>query len=112
MDIREYQREARRTRVINNTKDALTNWVISINEEAGEVAGVVKKFLYHGHNEEESRDKVKKELGDLIWYLDAIIDWFGFTWQEVFEANIEKLRERYPEGFSCERSRVRKEESK
>lgn len=70
--------------------------------EAGEVADFHKKWLFHGHPYD--RGKLLSELGDVAWYL-AVNAWsHGITLDEVLESNIAKLRERYPEGFSSERS--------
>lgn len=73
-------------------------FALGLCEEAGEVAGVVKKHVFHGH--ELNRDKLVEELGDTLWYLDQLACSFGITLEEVAGANIEKLRKRYPSGFS------------
>ena len=60
----------------------------------------IKKHLYHGHD----MKNLKEELGDVMWYVAALSSMFGIDMEEVAEANIEKLRKRYPDGFSKERS--------
>jgi NTP pyrophosphatase (non-canonical NTP hydrolase) len=110
MTPEQYRALARRTRSSNQTfQERLYNWSLSICEEAGEVAGAVKKFLFHGHNSELTRNKVVDEVGDLVWYADALMEDLGITWEEVFSANIEKLKKRYPDGFSSDASQNRKE---
>lgn len=89
------------------TDDALKCWALGIAGEAGEVADLVKKALYHGHGVD--RVKIAKELGDELWYLAAAAHALGFTLSEIAGMNIEKLRARYPEGFSEERSVHREE---
>ena len=60
------------------------------------------KHLFHGH--ELDRDALIKELGDVAWYLAEAATALDIDLSEVFERNIEKLKKRYPEGFSEERS--------
>ena len=65
--------------------------------EAGEVAETVKKGILHQHGLD--REKLTKELGDVCWYIAALCTNLGVDLGEVMEANIEKLRTRYPNGF-------------
>lgn len=53
--------------------------------------------------------KLKKELGDVLWYLSDLCKQFGFSLSDVMETNIEKFKKPYPDGFSCERSINREE---
>lgn len=108
MEINEYQRLAMTT--LNpelDTKDVLINAVMGLCGESGEVIDMVKKHLAQGH--ELDRDKMVLELGDVAWYLAEAATALGVTLEDVMEANIEKLRKRYPEGFSIEKSVHRKE---
>lgn len=75
--------------------------------ESGEVADLIKKHFGHGH--ELDRDKLKKELGDVLWYLARLSAEFGILLSDVADSNIAKLRARYPNGFSEEASKNRKE---
>lgn len=75
--------------------------------EAGEVVDLLKKHLGHGHPLDTG--KLMKELGDVLWYIAALCDFYGLTMRDVAYLNIVKLRERYPEGFDPARSRARKE---
>lgn len=70
--------------------------------EAGEFADMLKKHLYHGHP--LVRDEASKELGDVLWYIALACDRLGVSLEAVARANVEKLRVRYPEGFSTEAS--------
>lgn len=45
-----------------------------------------------------SKEEVKLECGDLLWYMAVLLDAYGLTFDEVMEANIEKLRNRYKSG--------------
>lgn len=73
--------------------------------ESGEVADMLKKHYAHGPGHEIQPEKLKKELGDVLWYVATVAKSFGFSLSEVADGNIAKLRARYPEGkFSAERS--------
>lgn len=108
MTPNEYQRLA----FVTSNKDLddtqrLTNGVMGLCGEAGECCDIVKKHLFHGH--ELDKDALIKELGDVAWYLALTATVLGVPLEEVLEKNIEKLRRRYPEGFSAERSINREE---
>jgi NTP pyrophosphatase (non-canonical NTP hydrolase) len=75
--------------------------------EAGEVIDYLKKWVGHGH--EIDKEHVKKELGDVLWYVSEIATALGLNLQEIAMLNAEKLRKRYPDGFAVERSRNRGE---
>lgn len=70
---------------------------LGLNGEAGEVADEIKKIIRNddGIITPERRAKLKLELGDVGWYWLRMIKEFGFTVDEVMEANIEKLSKRY-----------------
>ena len=109
MNANEYQKECLRTeppaaKISGTTR--LENGLMGLNGEAGEAVDILKKFLFQGHD----LDKVHlaKELGDVAWYLAVTADALGYTLEEIFEMNVEKVRARYPEGFSEELSRNRK----
>jgi NTP pyrophosphatase (non-canonical NTP hydrolase) len=67
---------------------------LGLNEEAGEVAGKIKKFYRDNLNEAETKEKIKLELGDVLWYLSETARHWGITLQEVAEGNIKKLADR------------------
>lgn len=108
MTINEYQKLAMTT--LNpdlDKKDVLINGVMGLCGESGEVIDIVKKHLAQGH--ELDRDKIIKELGDVAWYIAEIATVLDVELEEVLTLNIEKLKKRYPEGFSTESSIHRKE---
>ena len=88
---------------------ALANYGMGLTGEAGEVADLLKKGLFHGH--ELNYGKLKEELGDVMFYIAALATTAGLTLEEVAWANVEKLRKRYPQGFSEDRSRNREVQS-
>lgn len=108
MTVNEYQKLAMAT--LNNEldkKEMLTNAVMGLCGESGEACDIVKKHLFHGH--ELDRDALIKELGDVAWYLAEGAAALDISLDEIFEKNIEKLKKRYPEGFSAEKSINREE---
>ena len=108
MTINEYQKLAMTTKnPALSQKDVLINGVMGLCGESGEAIDIVKKHLAHGH--ELDREALIKELGDVAWYLAETATALDITLEEVLERNIEKLRKRYPEGFSTERSIHREE---
>ena len=66
------------------------------------MADLIKKSVFHGHDVDKG--EIKKELGDVLWYLSQIARLAGLSLEEVAVANIEKLSRRYPDGFSREAS--------
>lgn len=82
-------------------------WTIGLVEEAGEVAGVVKKELYHGHP--RNNEKFLSECGDVMFYLTCLLHDRGFGLDAAMRACILKLQKRYPNGFSKEASINRKD---
>lgn len=105
----EYQAQAMRT--LNpalSQKDVLINGVMGLCGEAGEAIDLVKKHLSQGHPLD--RAALVKELGDVAWYLAETAYALEVPLDHVLEENLPKLRERYPEGFSADRS-LRREET-
>lgn len=100
MNFQEYQELSART--ANDHEYKLANYGLGIAGEAGEVADLIKKAIFHGHSIKTT--EVKKELGDVLWYLSQIASSAGLTLEEIAIANIEKLKKRFPNGFSVEDS--------
>lgn len=92
MNVKEYQNIIAETAVF--PKDiGLTYCTLGLVGEAGEVAEKVKKLFRdeEGKISPEFRYGVKKELGDVMWYITALSNELGFTLEEVMEANYTKL---------------------
>lgn len=105
-----YQRAASRTANKELTRElTLATFALGLAGEAGEVADLIKKHLGHGHW--LNKDEIRKELGDVLWYLATVAEACGLSLEEVAAANIVKLQARYPTGFSSEASKNRKDES-
>lgn len=108
LSMNEYQALAMRTAMkTDGEKPAPEYLALSLTGEAGEIAEIIKKHFYHGHPMEV--DALADELGDLMWYIAVMANVYGFDLGEIARRNVEKLRRRYPEGFSKERSRNREE---
>lgn len=81
---------------------------MGLNGEAGECIDVLKKHLFQDHWFD--REHLAKELGDVAWYLAISADAIGYTLEEIFQMNVEKLKSRYPDGFDAEHSIHRRED--
>ena len=81
---------------------------IGICSEGGELLDLVKKLLFQGKEPTpELREKIKLELGDVMWYVQQVLIWGGWSLNEVLAENTNKLDGRYPEGFSVDKSENR-----
>lgn len=108
MNFDEYQKLAARTLGRDRTHEQqLANAALGLTGEGGEVAEIIKKHLFH--DTPLDRDALEKELGDCLWYLGAFATVLDLSLDEIARKNIEKLKRRYPDGFSSERSRNRSE---
>ena len=99
MSPNEYQKLAMKT--LNpklSKKDVLINGVMGLCGESGEAIDIVKKHLAQGH--ELDKEKLIKELGDIAWYLAEASSALDCSLEEILISNIEKLKKRYPQGFS------------
>ena len=80
----------------------ILNASLGLSGETGELNDSIKKWVFHGHP--INREYVKKELGDIMWYVAMMCESFGFEMNDIMQLNIDKLKARYPEGFSEEKS--------
>jgi NTP pyrophosphatase (non-canonical NTP hydrolase) len=95
-----YREEMLRTLVGFENKRSLLHAMLGIAAESGEVVDVFKKHWRDGTP--LNKDAMIKELGDLRWYLELACDQLGVTLVEVEQVNIDKLRKRYPKGFTTD----------
>ena len=108
MNINEYQKLAMTTRNPElSGRELLINSMMGLCGESGEAIDIVKKHLFHGH--ELDREKLIKELGDIAWYLAETAWALDIPWEQILQGNIDKLKKRFPEGFSTQRSIMRTE---
>lgn len=107
MEINEYQRLALRTANSYESWDLIINGVLGLCGETGEVADHIKKSMFQGHVLDA--EKVIKELGDVCWYVATFAKGLNVDLETVMKMNIEKLKNRYPDGFKVENSIYRAE---
>jgi len=91
--------------------ERLLTAAVGMSAEAGEFTEIVKKIVFQGKPvTEENLFHLKRELGDIMWYVSQACIGLDISIEEVIQMNFEKLSARYPEGaFSIERSENRKE---
>lgn len=106
MNVNEYQRLAMTTLNPELTKrDVLINSVMGLCGESGEAIDIVKKWMAQGH--ELDKAHLAKELGDIAWYLAEAATALDLPLEDIFQANLDKLKKRYPEGFDSQKSLAR-----
>ena len=123
MESKNYQALAMRTndgKCTDRLQDACTakftdvggivNASLGLSGEVGELNDSIKKAIFHGHDIDTYA--VKKEIGDILWYVALMCHSFGFDMGEIMEINIAKLKARYPDGFSEYLSQHRQEGDK
>ncbi len=102
MTLNEYQKLAART--INNNlepKDQVRHALFGLAAETGEILGLYQK-RYQGHILPINR--LIDEGGDCLWMLAELFTANGVSLEEVAQYNVDKLKQRYPEGFDPEKS--------
>jgi NTP pyrophosphatase (non-canonical NTP hydrolase) len=99
-NLNTYQRESRKTWNLVHTDHPIVYPTLGLANEAGELAGKVKKIFRDkgGIISEEDRQALKYELGDVLWYLAQIATELDLDLQDVAEANLEKLFSRLARG--------------
>ena len=100
MDFKTYQIKARLTAQYPNLGRNNIYPTLGLVGEAGEVAEKVKKVIRdkEGIFDKESKIGIKKELGDVLWYLSNLCNEFGFDLEDVALQNLEKLKLRAAKG--------------
>lgn len=96
--LKKYQQDCKKTvkKIEDKDKEIMT-WGLGISGEAGDVAGCIKKTFVHMNNQKAG---IRENLGDTLWYIAMICYFFNWDLEDIFNENIEKLRKRYPQGFS------------
>lgn len=98
----EYQKLASRT-MRKDLTDVQTEYhaLHGMVGEIGEIHSLYQK-MYQGH--EYTQEHMKKELGDLLWFIAEYCTVMEWELEEIMKLNIEKLKARFPEGFETEKS--------
>jgi len=100
MDFKEYQEKSRKTALYPNIGNNFVYPTLGLAGEAGEVAEKIKKVIRdkNGAIDDETKDLIKKELGDVLWYVSQLATEIGLSLDDVAEKNIEKLYSRMERG--------------
>jgi len=98
MNINTYQQEAAKTAIYSNK---LIYPTLGLNGEAGEIANKVKKILRDssGELQDNIRQNLIDELGDVLWYVAALATDLGVELSEIANRNVEKLNSRKERGM-------------
>lgn len=85
----------------------ILNASLGLSGEVGELNDMIKKWIFH----EKPIDKMhlKKKIGDVCWYIAMMCEAWGFNLEQIMQLNINKLKERYPEGVDVVRANNRKD---
>lgn len=97
MDLKTYQAFTRTTAIYPEDR-TLEYLGLGLASEAGEVAGVVKKWIRDETPQDVLVEKLKAEMGDVCWYLAELCTAAGLDLGEVFAANMAKLQDRKSRG--------------
>ena len=106
MTFEDYIKECKRTYAWQGLPDIeVCMLCMGLAGETGEVVDYLTKVGFQGH--ELNKDKLKSEMGDLMWYFAMLCNYFGIKFEDVLQCNIDKLKKRYPKGFSVQKSKER-----
>ena len=96
MNFSEYQKKSRVTAIYPKAGDNFIYPTLGLSGEAGEVAEKIKKVIRDkgGVIDDETREAIKKELGDVLWYVSQIAAELKLDLDDIAEKNIEKLYSR------------------
>ena len=95
IDFNSYQEEARRTDRTEGDENAVIVPMLGLAGEAGQLLSEYKKRLRDGETHVRFKDRVREELGDLLWYLANVASKFGVELEDVARANLVKVRARW-----------------
>lgn len=100
MNFNEYQTKSRKTAGYPAIGHSVIYPTLGLVNEAGEVAGKIKKVFRDkdGQISEETREALKAELGDVLWYLAQVATELDVSLDEIAEHNIAKLYDRLERG--------------
>ena len=100
MDFKTYQKKARVTAQYPNLGSNYIYPTLGLVGETGEVAEKVKKVIRDkkGIFDDNSKDAIKKEIGDVLWYVSNLCTEFNFSLDDVALTNLNKLKKRASEG--------------
>ena len=96
MELNDYQRESRKTALYPDVGSNTIYPTLGLVGEAGEGADKVKKILRDkkGIFDKDSKDAIKLELGDVLWYISQLSSELGYELEDVANSNLQKLNSR------------------
>ena len=96
MELNHYQSESRKTALYPDVGCNAIYPTLGLVGEAGEVADKVKKILRDkkGIFDKDSKDAIKLELGDVLWYISQLSSELGYELEDVANSNLQKLNSR------------------
>jgi len=96
MNFEEYQKKSRKTAIYPDKGNNFVYPVLGLVGESGEVAEKIKKVIrdHNGVFNEKQKQEIKKELGDVLWYITQIATELGLSLDEIAVFNIKKLESR------------------
>ncbi len=102
-NLKDYQKLCKKTaqKFKNKDKEIMT-WGLGVAGEAGDLASCIKKTFSHKNSQVSG---IKENLGDTLWYMAMICNFFGWDFDEVLKENIDKLQKRYPGGFTQKKAK-------
>jgi NTP pyrophosphatase (non-canonical NTP hydrolase) len=100
VDLEAYQRSALRTAAPRDKQNELLHLVLGLVGESGEIAEKFKKWVRDQDCDESRIDRadLSKELGDVLWYIAVLADYFDLSLDEVARTNLAKLASRQQRG--------------
>jgi len=97
-NLKEYQKLCKKTaKSFENRNEEIADWGLGVAGEAGDLAGCIKKTFFHGNDQKRG---IRENIGDTMWYLAMICNFFDWDFNEILAENIAKLTKRYPQGFT------------
>jgi NTP pyrophosphatase (non-canonical NTP hydrolase) len=109
MELKKYQDFCQKLALPMEPKEKeILAWGLGISGEAGDVAGCIKKTYIH---KDDKIDGIKENLGDTLWYIAMICNFYGWDLNEIIDENVDKLNKRYEKGISF-KAAARKGEKK
>jgi len=104
MDGNEYKKLCERTdsNISHQIPNRILHGALGCGTEAGELLDAVKRSIFYG--QKLDRVNLIEELGDLAWYMSILMIELESSWEEVWTANIGKLKKRYPLKFDMEKA--------
>lgn len=100
MDFEEYQKKSRKTAVYPGAGKNYIYPTLGLAGEAGEIANKIKKIQRDKNDilDDETKESIKKELGDVLWYISQLATELGLSLDDTASLNIERLYSRMKRG--------------